>query len=389
MSFRIHNARLVMPDRILNPGCILVEDGRIRSINGHAPPGTRSYDLNRQFLLPGLVDMHCDALERTVEPRPNVLFPLDFAFAQADRHAAAAGITTAYHSLAFAEEELGVRNAGMAAEMVRRVSALRHRSLVETKIHCRYELTDETSLKPVLSLIREGRVDLVSFMDHTPGQGQFKSLEAYVSYYSKRYNLPVDETSARAHRKAGEQERAMGRLRRLAGAARSAGIKVASHDDDSPARVSMMASIGAGISEFPITMESAAAARQQGLFTVLGAPNVLRGQSQSQSMRAVDGIAAGVVDGLCSDYFPGSLLAAIFRIVELKILTLPEAVRLLTLNPCQALGLHDRGELKVGKRADLMAVAMVEHQPQVAAVWSAGKLAYFADCQRTGCQISG
>jgi alpha-D-ribose 1-methylphosphonate 5-triphosphate diphosphatase len=168
----------------------------------------------------------------------------------------------------------------------------------------------------------------------------------------------------------------MERIRRLIGAAHERGIRVASHDDDTPEKVETLHGLGVGISEFPINLESAQAARERGMSTVFGAPNILRGKSQSGAMRALDAVKAGVADCLCADYHPAALIMAVFRLPELAGISLADAVRLVSTNPARAAGLTDRGEIAVGKRADLVAVAHINGLAQASSVFSAGKLVF-------------
>ena len=376
MKTYLTNARVVLADELLEEASVLVEDGVISAICPESVADVETVDLNGQLLLPGMIDLHCDALEKEVEPRPNVHFPLDFACAQADKRNAAAGITTVYHALSFANDELGVRNNAMAAQVARAVHEWNPHALVDNRVHCRYEITDETGLPVLLDLLSENSMHLISMMDHTPGQGQFKDLAAYRDYLSRTYRKTHDEVDVIVERKLEAATGAYQRMQTLAEAAHQAGISVASHDDDSPARVATMSGIGADISEFPITMAAAHAAKEAGMSTIYGAPNIIRGMSQSGSMRAIDAIQEGVADCLCADYHPATLIVAVMKIVEQSVLDLPAAVRLVTTNPARAARLHDRGEIAVGKRADMIAVANPGGLPQVSTVWVHGTPVY-------------
>lgn len=377
MKTYITNARVVLADSIIEEGAVLIEDGNIAAINPEiVKEDTKVIDLEGKILMPGMIDLHCDALEKEVEPRANVFFPLDFACAQADKRNANAGITTVYHSLSFANDELGVRNNEFAAEIARAVHKWQPHGLVDNRVHCRYEITDETGLPVLKKLLAENSMHLISMMDHTPGQGQFKDMAAYRDYLTNTYKKTADEVNVIVERKLEAATGAFERMQDLAFSAHEAGISVASHDDDSVERVETMNGIGADISEFPITLEAAQAARAVGMSTIFGAPNILRGKSQSGSMKAIDAIHASVADCLCADYSPASLIVSIFTIPEISDLDLPAAIRLVTLNPAKAAQLDDRGEIAVGKRADLIAVAMPGGLPQVTDVWSNGKLAY-------------
>lgn len=378
MKTYLINARIVLSESIVENGSILIEDGKIKAINPEIVADVNTIDLKGKTLMPGMIDLHCDALEKEVEPRPNVHFPLDFACAQADKRNAAAGITTVYHAVSFAHEELGVRNNQFAAEIARAVHEWRPHGLVDNRVHCRYEITDETGLPILLKLLADDSMHLISMMDHTPGQGQFKDMAAYRNYLTNTYKKTADEVNVILERKLEAATGSFARMEELAMAAHAAGISVASHDDDSKERVETMTGIGADISEFPISLEAALAAKAAGMSTIFGAPNILRGKSQSGSMKAIEAIHEGVADCLCADYSPASLIVAIFRIPELSDLDLPAAIRLVTSNPAKAAKLEDRGTIGVGKRADLIAVATPGGLPQVTDVWSNGFSVYRA-----------
>lgn len=371
-------ARVVLADRVLEDAAVLVEDGIIAAINPESAAGAETFNLAGKTLIPGMIDLHCDALEKEVEPRPNVHFPLDFACAQADKRNAAAGVTTVFHALSFANEELGVRNNAFAAQVAHAVHAWNPHGLVDNRVHCRYEVTDPTAPEILLKLLDEDEMHLLSVMDHSPGQGQFKDMSAFRDYLARTYKKSEQELDVLMEKKLAQGEGAMGRIRLLVEAARARGVHVASHDDDTAEKVAMLHDLGVGISEFPINLESALAAQARGMSTIFGAPNILRGKSQSGAMRALDAVMAGVADCLCADYHPATLIVAAFRLPELANITLPDAVRLVSANPAKAAGLSDRGEIAVGKRADLVSVAHINGLPQAASVFSAGRLVYEA-----------
>lgn len=369
-------ARVVLADREVD-AAVLIEDGRIAAIDPESAPGAVEIDLRGRLLLPGLVDLHCDAVEKDIEPRPGVLFPIDLAVAQADKRNAAAGITTAFHALSFNADEIGVRDVALAAEIARHIHAF-HGGLIDNRVHCRYEITDPESVGQVVALIEDGQADLVSLMDHTPGQGQFKDVASFRDYLAQTYEKSDAELDDILVRKRANAGSAAARIETVVAAAKARGLPLASHDDDSPARVQAMAALGATISEFPIDLETARAARAQGLEVVFGAPNLVRGASQSGALKALDAVRAGAATCLCSDYAPAMLLAGAFVLVDQGVLPWPEAARLISLNPARAAGLDDRGEIAIGKRADLIAVDSVDGWPRVERLWVAGREAYRA-----------
>lgn len=369
-------AHVVLNNTELEDATILIEDDIIAAICPESGNGAQTIDLRGKTLIPGMIDLHCDALEKEVEPRPNVHFPLDFACAQADKRNAAAGVTTVFHALSFANEELGVRNNAFAASVARAVHAWNPHGLVDNRVHCRYEVTDPTAPEILLELMANDEMHLLSVMDHSPGQGQFKDISAYRDYLARTYKKSETELDILMHNKLAQAEGAIERIRQLITVAKKKGIRIASHDDDTPEKVEILHTLGVGISEFPINLESARAARKRGMSTVFGAPNIMRGMSQSGAVRALEAVMAGEADCLCADYHPATLIVAVFRLPELAGISLAESVRMVTANPAKAAGLADRGEIAVGKRADLVSVTHINGLVQASSVFSAGKLVF-------------
>lgn len=372
------HARIVLADAVLDDAALLIEDGLIAAIEPAGSHGAATVDLSGRTLIPGLIDLHCDAIEKEAEPRARVLFPLDFAVAQVDRRNAAAGITTPYHALSFANNEWGVRNNETAAELARAVKRFGAHSLVDNRIHCRYEVTDPLAVDVLCGLMDEGVVDLLSVMDHSPGQGQFKTMQSYLDYMMRNHGMSRDQAQQAMQAKVSGQDGALARVETLLTRARALDIPTASHDDDSVQRIAAMRALGVAMSEFPITLDTARAALACGLPTILGAPNILRGGSQSGSMRAIDAVRAGAASCLCSDYQPSTLAAAAFLAARQADMDLPQAIALVTSNPAQACGLQDRGRIAPGLRADLAAIAHIDGHVLVTHTWCAGKLVFAA-----------
>jgi len=368
------NATVVLADEVRENLAVLIEDGKIAALDPASSAGATVIDLADHVLIPGMVDLHCDALEKELEPRPGVHFPFDFACAQADKRNAAAGITTVFHSLSFANREFGVRNNETAAALGRSIHAWQAHALVDNRFHARFEVTDTTAVPILSALMEDGVIDLISFMDHSPGQGQFRDVESFRKFLANAYKADDAELDEIMQRKAEAAKGAMERMRELAALAQAKGVAIASHDDDSAAKVELVSELGASISEFPINLETAQAARSHGIATLFGAPNILRGKSQSGNMRALDAVLAGVADCLCGDYSPAALLPATFKLPEVADISLAHAVKLVTRNPARAAGLADRGEIAPGQRADLVAVRQVGGLPQADHVWSRGTL---------------
>lgn len=369
MIQHLENARVVTTDG-LHHASVTIDGGHIVALNGDAPKDATCLDLRGDLLLPGLIDLHGDAIEKEVEPRPNAFFPLPVALDAIDRRMAAAGVTTSFHGISFAEGELGVRDVGFAETLARALHGFR--GAVDHRVHIRYELTDAGSEARVTRLIDEGVASLLSFMDHTPGQGQFKDAAAYGAYLSRVYAKDDDEILERIGAKQAEAGNIVARVERLAAHARPRGVALAGHDDEGADRVAFMARVGASVSEFPLDLETARAARAAGLVTLFGAPNVLRGRSQSGALSARDAISEGVAGALCSDYAPQAMLPALGVLTGQMGLGWPQALDLLSGAPARATGLVDRGAIAQGKRADLIRVRDAGGALAVAATWVAG-----------------
>lgn len=359
-SLLITNGKVVLPDRVLPSGEVYIEGGIIRHTGKTGDYRGRAADktLNAEgaYVLPGFVDLHSDAIEKELEPRPGAYFTTDLAYSELEKKLAGQGITTMYHSFSFAGAEWGVRNDSNAANIIRKiVSTARRRSLIRNKVHLRFEITNYSGLEIVRPLLQDKIVDLLSFMDHTPGQGQYPTLEDYRQYMEKTYHLPLSEIENNVSAKEKGRSRAAKTIDTLRAEARSAGIPMASHDDDSPERVSYYRRLGVTINEFPINLDTAKAAFHCGNHVCVGSPNIVRGGSTGKGMQAMEAVASGVVNIICSDYYPPSMLQAVFKMAGVT-MSLPEAVRMASLEPARAVGLDNLGSLEEGKWGDAIIV---------------------------------
>ena len=372
---------LVLPDRVIPRGSLRIEDGYIAEIVDTVAPRP---DLsgNGLALLPGIVDLHGDMLEREIEPRPRAILPTDIALFELDKRMVATGITTAFAAVSFHETKLNpLRTEETSRRIITAVHQLSDSLLAEFRVHARFEVTNPVAGPVLTALMDAGHVHLVSLTDHTPGQGQYRDIERFVQsmieWRSTRAGIVQTEADVLA-----EVQRAQARpkswdvVRDVARLAKQHGIPLASHDDDSAEKVEFVCGLGATISEFPISLESAGAAKARGMHVIMGAPNALLGRSNTNNLAALDGIRGGVVDILAADYHPASLLQSVHRIATEGILPWHDAVKLITLNPANAAGLHDRGSLQIGKRADLAIVEMAA-RPRVRATMRRGELIYW------------
>ena len=370
------NAVLVLPQETVQDGTVLLEDGLIAAIcpehlHGHA----EEIDLAGDVLMSGLIDLHGDAIEREMEPRDRAMLPLPHAVVQGDRKCALAGITTPFHALAFAGEDRGRRSNPIMAELARLIHSRADHSLVDNRVHCRFEMTSADGLPYIQALVEEGICKLVSLNNHTPGQGQFADLEVFRKYMKGNYNLPDAEIDRILKEKMVPLELAEGHGQTMAEYCAQTGVPLASHDDEDRAKILKRHGQGVHMTEFPLSLSAAQAAAELGIHAIVGSPNVLRGGSLGSGESALKLIEHGLADCLCSDYAPSTLLPATFRVVDELGWPLHRAVPLTTSNPARAAGLTDRGEIRVGQRADLIAVHRQDVTPLVQFLWSRGHLA--------------
>ncbi len=375
MSILLTNATIVLRDAVITNGWLLIEADLIAGVGAmpHAPSihGTTVRDLGGALLMPGVIDLHCDTIEKMVQPRPGVEIDGAVALHITDRLLVNSGVTCEFHSLSLDDAEFGVRNEDFIQNFINEVNRADHAS-VRHYIHARVEVSSARGAYALSNIIDQPLVKLVSIMDHSPGQGQYVTDEAFRYYVAKttgRTDSEIDEIiRTKAQLKAGIPDR----IDYVVQLCRNAHIPLATHDDDTIEKIASWVEMGIGISEFPTTVEAAAAAHQHGMLVGMGAPNVLRGRSSGGNLSAIDAIRAGHVDWLCADYYPAAMIPAAFALVDHGILDLPSAIALITANPAQAIGMeHHIGHIAVGMSADLVVVARTP-QPIVRDVYVAG-----------------
>ncbi|MFC7705557.1 alpha-D-ribose 1-methylphosphonate 5-triphosphate diphosphatase [Plastorhodobacter daqingensis] len=351
--------RIVLEDRVIERGSVRLQDGRIAEIAERPVPGA-AREGDGLMLLPGFIDLHGDMIEREVEPRPNVRMPMELGLRDLDRRLKVAGVTTGFAAVSFHPGSAygHMRSYDHTKAMLRALQEMRPALSVDHRVHARFEVTFPNALAVVEELIAEGIVDLVSLTDHTPGQGQYRDLERHIATVARNNGLTEDEARAEVRRRIAQKTEGAGdlaaTLQRIASVCAGRGIAIASHDDDTPAKVALMQGLGASISEFPVTPEAAEAARARGMFTVMGAPNALRGESYSGNLSAREAHRQGRLDILAADYHPSAILPAVLVLAQADPDGIAGAARLATANPARAIGLQDRGRIAPGLRADLV-----------------------------------
>lgn len=336
-------------------------------------------DVQGSFILPGLVDLHSDTLEKCIEMRPGVLFDQEFALRNLDRRLAACGITTFCHALSFGVNEAGLRAPAEAAALVRTIKKFSAggNGLVRHKVHARYEISSIRGPEVIRETLREGLVDLVSIMDHTPGQGQFKTLESYRRYYSGSFNLSNEKIDEMARKKREGQADGWRIIDEITKEIAARGLPLLSHDDDTPEKIELLQKLKVTASEFPTTATAAAAAREKGLKVFLGAPNMVRGGSSNGHLSARDAIQQDLCDGLISDYYPECLPQSPFIADRVLGIGLKRAFCLVTSGPGRFLDAEGSvGFFKPGLPADITVISDQGPWAEVLQTWVDGTCIY-------------
>jgi alpha-D-ribose 1-methylphosphonate 5-triphosphate diphosphatase len=359
-----------------------IEGSKIGEIDSSSGHGAFGIDASGLLVLPGIVDLHGDAFERQMMPRPGVDFPIDVALIDSDRQAIANGITTVFHATTWSWEP-GLRSAGNARHLLSTIEILKPRLAADTRFHLRQETFNLDAEAEILQWIRDGRIDLLAFNDHMNSIVASLNRPQKRAVMVQRCGISNEEFDRLVERIVARADEVPGSIARLAEAARSASVRMLSHDDESPAMRQAFRAQGVTIAEFPVNEETACEAASSGDFIVFGAPNVVRGGSHTGWTRAADMIAKGLCSVLASDYYyPAQLLAA-FRLVADGVLALPAAWELISAAPARAAGLADRGVLAEGRRADILLVDdEVPLRPRLVAVIAAGRPVHMTDATR-------
>ncbi|CCQ32250.1 N-acetylglucosamine-6-phosphate deacetylase protein [Halorhabdus tiamatea SARL4B] len=370
----IENARIVTPTDVIE-GAVRIEGDRLAGIGDVDRQADQRIDAEGCLVLPGLIDLHGDDIETELYPRSGARMDTGLALAGSDRANVAAGITTKFHAISFEVDHEADRSPEIASEIT---AAVRDSDdlIADHRIHARCEVTQEESVDAVTAVINDETVSLVSVMSHVPGKGQFEDEEAFRQYYQGTRDHSVEEIESIIQRRQRPNiETIRDRVTDIVSTATHHNIPVASHDDENTGEVEHLADVGVDISEYPITLETAQRAHDIGMTVTMGAPNLVRGESQWGNLRTADTIEAGAVDALVADYYPMSLLAAPFVDTGES---LPTRVARVTKNPAEAVGLTDRGRIVEDARADLVVVDE-EPTPTVVRAFVAGDPVYHAE----------
>jgi alpha-D-ribose 1-methylphosphonate 5-triphosphate diphosphatase len=373
------NAQLVLADEVVH-GSVHMDGALIQSVDAGTSSLPGAIDLEGDYLWPGMVEVHTDNFERHLMPRPAVRWDDAPALLAHDAEIASSGITTVLDALGVGEADPESVRGSEWDTVLDHIAEFSQRGLLRAEhlLHVRCELPAPNTQTLFAPFMDNPLVRMISLMDHTPGQRQWENIDHAWIYFSGKKGWSREKFEARVAQAREDQVRyAQPHRAYFTAYCKAHGITLASHDDTTVAHVEEAYAEGATVSEFPTTVAAAQAAHARGMVTIMGGPNVVRGGSHSGNVSAIELARLGLMDILSSDYVPGSLLSATLRLTETAGLSLPQAVALVTRNPATCIGLHDRGQIAQGLRADLIQVRMVtladgRQQGVVRAVWRGG-----------------
>ena len=375
----LSNARVVTANEVFD-GSVVLLDGKVFDVQPGVSQVPGAEDMQGSYLLPGLVELHTDNLEKHMSPRPGVDWPSASAVLSHDAQIIAAGITTVFDALSIGDINPRGKRMQQLPQMLAAITQAQSQgnTRAEHRLHLRCEVCHPDVLSVFRDLVEDPLVQLVSVMDHSPGQRQFAKEAKYREYYMGKYHLSVAEMDAFIEEQIANSKQYSDRHRQqIVQECHLRGLSIASHDDATLAHVQESASLGMAIAEFPTTLEAAKASHSLGLSVLMGAPNIVRGGSHSGNIAAAELARLGVLDILSSDYYPASLLQAALQLADLdNDYDLAKAIATVSLNPARAAGLDDRGEIRTGLRADLVQARLHDKQVVVQQVWRQAKRVY-------------
>ncbi|AXF55905.1 alpha-D-ribose 1-methylphosphonate 5-triphosphate diphosphatase [Salicibibacter kimchii] len=359
---RIINGNIVTPNEVIIGGSIEMENGIITDVLPHSRVrslASDDIDAHANWIIPGIIDTHSDAIEKEIQPRPSSLFSAKQAFMELEKKLVLQGITTMYHSLSLREHKSGKQRSNeTVVQLLEDINEMKqHPRLINHKTHIRFEITNVKAIPIVREWLESRKMDQLSFTDHTPGQGQYRNREELKSYLMGTQQMTEQEAFQWMDMYLELEKIDQQHLREIADIALRQNIPLASHDDDTLEKIEAAKKWHASISEFPITLDIAQAAKEAGLYVVLGAPNIILGGSHNNNLSALEALKSGAVDVLCSDYYPPAMLQAAFYLYKQGFLSIPESINLISYNPAKALGITENvGALQPGLDADILIV---------------------------------
>lgn len=381
--YLLTNGKIVTEDGILQGYDLLIENDVIRKIaekGSLRTIGIEKIDVKGSYIAPGFVDIHSDYIENMASPRPTSVMDFNISLREAEKVLLNDGITTMFHSLSFYGLDLFENKPVRKRENVIKLMDVINKThnekhLIRHRFHARVEIDIIDEVENIKNYIKEGNVHLLSFMDHTPGQGQYRDIDTYRKILKGYKNVSDSEIDEMVEARRNKATITVDVMKEIADLAKERNIAIASHDDDSVEKIDFVKELGASISEFPITADVARAAQKEGMLTIAGAPNVLLGKSHAGNLSAAEAIQEKCIDILCSDYYPAAMLHAIFKLNENYGIDLCEAFKYVTINPAKAVKMENViGSIKEGKKADILIIEKLDEIPVITSVFVDGKL---------------
>ncbi|MBS0534780.1 MAG: alpha-D-ribose 1-methylphosphonate 5-triphosphate diphosphatase [Proteobacteria bacterium] len=381
MAMRIQGGQALINGTFVETDVVVDDkDGAIAAVGANGGNG-RAYDARGLYVLPGIVDIHADAFERQLMPRPGVGFPIDLALQESDRQAVGNGITTLFHGVTWSWEP-GLRGADNARAALNAIEDLNPSLGADTRCHLRHETYNLDAEAEITDWLGERRIAMLGFNDHMPSASAPPRTRK-IAEMAARAGLTVEDFNALVERLRARANEVPGSIERLARAAGGNAVATLSHDDNSPAQRQWFRALGCRVAEFPVNLETADDATRAGDNVVMGAPNVVRGGSHIGWIAAADMIGRGLCTVLASDYYYPAPLLAPFRLAADKVAPLEQAWRFVSERPAQAAGLEDRGILAPGMRADIVVVdASDPLRPKAVATMAEGRFVHVTDSSR-------
>ncbi|WP_326907938.1 alpha-D-ribose 1-methylphosphonate 5-triphosphate diphosphatase [Sedimentibacter sp. MB31-C6] len=387
----ILNVNIIAPETVLNNYGIIIKDDRILEVLpmdnlvvSEINNNSNIYYGEGAYVSAGFIDIHSDNIETVVQPRPTSVIDFRLALSEHEKQLVNQGITTMYHSLSFLRAEGAtmrdkeVRKPKKMREMAELIKTLHEENhLIRHRFHCRYDIRNCEGYDTLMDYIDNDYVHLLSFIDHTPGQGQYRNLIGYrENLLNHQPNLGEKQIDSLIEKRMAVPKLSQDKIEKTATLAYNKGIPIASHDDDSEAKVEFVNSIlKAYISEFPVELSIARKAKEEGMYIVVGAPNVLIGKSHSGNLTAIEAILDGSADIMVSDYYPSAMLHAVFKLYLQYNVPLWKSMNMVTLNPSKAVGIDkDFGSVEKGKKADLLLIKLIDEKPAITKVFVDGQL---------------
>ncbi len=383
--YLITNGQIVTEKGILKEHDLLIEGDRIKEINLKGKIDTEGateiIDARNGYVSPGFIDIHSDYIEGMAAPRPSVMIDFNTSIRETEKILINQGITTMFHSLSLWKSDefvhKPIRTAKNVKKFVEVMDKFRsNKHLIRHRFHARLEIDNIEEVENLMTYIEENKVHLISFMDHTPGQGQYRDLEVYRKTIKGYKDLTDEQVDALIEHGRTKEKITVEMIKKVAAFAAEKNIAIASHDDDSIEKLELVKSYGTSISEFPITLDIAKNARDLGMYTMAGAPNVLLGGSHSGNLSAAEAIMSNTIDILCSDYYPSAMLHAVFILHEKYGMDLSKMFNLVTINPARAVKMDNLiGSIEENKKADILIIEKIDDEfPVITSVFVDGNL---------------